>query len=233
MGEAASDNKVGEPASDKSARIIADMGKHAEPVSVTPVSQNADKSRAGPCLRIPAEVASLVSRGSRLAQRGGIRRGRGATPVLWYTCKMRFARQTNSASRRSKRARVRDQIWDFLGRTGNHVGTGVSGNKLRAERMQAAKQCMGSHVSSGGTPSWANLGSLQPSSLPTSESWAGIREGVLGSQLGARALPNPNIPLCTASLLLAEQGGIGVIVYDICGPAIAHIGRDAAAAEEV
>ena len=67
VGEAASDNKVGEPASDKSARIIADMGKHAEPVSVTPVSQNADKSRAGPCLRIPAEVASLVSRGSRLA----------------------------------------------------------------------------------------------------------------------------------------------------------------------
>ena len=103
----------------------------------------------------------------------------------------------------------------------------------QAGGMQAAKQCMGSHVSSGGTPSWANLGSLQPSSLPTSESWAGIREGVLGSQLGARALPNPNIPLCTASLLLAEQGGIGVIVYDICGPAIAHIGRDAAAAEEV
>ena len=80
---------------------------------------------------------------------------------------------------------------------------------------------------------WANLGSLQPSALPTSESCAGIREGVLGSQLGARALPNPNIPLCTASLLLAEQGGIGVIVYDICGPAIAHSGRDAAAAEEV
>ena len=59
VGEAASDNKVGEPASDKSARIIADMGKHAGPVSGTPVSQNADKSRAGPCLRIPAAVASL------------------------------------------------------------------------------------------------------------------------------------------------------------------------------
>ena len=99
--------------------------------------------------------------------------------------------------------------------------------------MQAAKQCMGSHVSSGGTPSWANLGSLQPSFLPTSESGAGIWEGVFGSQLDAHALPNPNIPLCTASLLLAEQGGIGVIVYDICGPAIAHSGRDAAAAEEV
>ena len=103
----------------------------------------------------------------------------------------------------------------------------------QAGRMQAAKQCMGSHVSSGGTPTWANLGSLQPSSLPTSESWAGIREGVLGSQLGARALPNPNILPCIASLLLAEQGSLGVIVYDICGPAIAHIGRDAPADEEV